>query len=49
VTFVEIIPIHFINTDCKDLLILWVDSGRYNSPIEQFIDVQASCMSVVKD
>jgi len=49
VFLIKIIPIHLIDSCSKDLLICWINSIFDHSVFVELVDVDCSCVSVVKD
>ena len=48
VSIIKIIPVHFINSDCENGLKLGIDSISDESFVEQLVDVDAGCMTIIE-
>jgi len=47
--FIEVIPIHLINSHCEHHLVIGIDSFLYHPVIEQFVDIDSSSVPEVED
>lgn len=49
VVLIQVIPVHFVNSDCKDGLEFRVYSLGDQTFVEQLVDVQAGSVTVIED
>lgn len=47
--FVEVIPVHLVDSDGKHLFVFGIDSFLDDSEVKHFVDVDAGSVSVVED
>ena len=47
--FVEIIPVHLVNTNSESFLVFFINSFFDYSMINRFVDIDGGCVAIVED
>ena len=46
---IKVIPLHLVNPDSQHRFEFWIDALKYDSSLEQFVDVEGGCMPIIED